>query len=427
MRPATRAITSSSTLSERIVARTCRCCGAPLDGDDLDLGLAPICNRFSLSDDAPRHPLVLTMCNACRLIQLRAPPAVSTVMPRAPWIRYNEPEAHLDEFVDRLFELASMAGRPNPTAMGLGPFEAPLLRRLAARGVSISAPDLLAADADGMKRDGRFPYLETWQARLDPQTLGTIAETSGRVDLVSCRYLLEHCHEPIAALRGFRQLLKPEGVLALEVPGSGKFLAARDYCFPWEEHVCYFVEETLAAVGEAAGYEFVKLFCYPGRLEDALIGLFRVRRTPRGGREERAPGLPKDQFSAYRAGFAETRAFVRRRLAAVGEERRERIALVGLGHQGMTFVNVMGLNDLIGVAADDDANKHGYFPPGLDAPVISSSDLIKKDQVKMCLLAVSPSSEKKVREKLAPLEARGAQLRSIYAGVSGSILDGRPS
>jgi hypothetical protein len=57
--------------------------------------------------------------------------------------------------------------------------------------------------------------------------------------------------------------------------------------------------------------------------------------------------------------------------------------------------------------------------------VVSSSDLIKKDQVKMCLLAVSPRSDGAVREKLAPLKARGAQLRSIYAGVTGSILDGR--
>ena len=40
------------------------------------------------------------------------------------------------------------------------------------------------------------------------------------------------------------------------------------------------------------------------------------------------------------------------------------------------------------------------------------------------LLAVSPRAEPTVRQKLAPLAARGVSLHTIYAGLPGSILEG---
>jgi hypothetical protein len=57
-------------------------------------------------------------------------------------------------------------------------------------------------------------------------------------------------------------------------------------------------------------------------------------------------------------------------------------------------------------------------------PDICSSELMDRQQLRACLLAVSPRAEPTVREKLAPLAARGVSLHTIYAGLSGSILEG---
>ncbi len=284
---------------------------------------------------------------------------------------------------------------------------------------------LAEGQGGGATHDGCFPYLETWQARLDAQTLAKLAAGSEGADIVSCRYLLEHCHDPIVALRALAYFMKPDRVLAVEVPDSGKFLAALDYCFPWEEHVCYFVEETFAAMAERAGYEVVKILRYPGRLEDALIGVFRISERRERERDERARHLPEDQFSLYRSGLAATRVFAQGRLADVADGDADKVALFGIGHQAIMFVNALNLGNSIGVAADDDPGKRGCFPPGLRAPVISSGDLIENDRITLCLLAVSPTSEQKVRERLAPLHSRGVQFCSIYAGVAGSIFEGR--
>ena len=192
--------------------------------------------------------LDIVECETCQLIQLREAPPIDALVPQLPWIRYREPEGHLDALVEAL-----LAFRPEArTALGTGPFEQPLLSRLAARGLATAALELDAAPAEG-----RYPYLESWQASLNAPHLADIAARRGTFDVVSCRYIVEHSPDPVAALIALKSLLGPDGLLLIEVPDSSKFLAARDYCFLWEEHSCYFVEDTLRRLAERAGYRVV--------------------------------------------------------------------------------------------------------------------------------------------------------------------------
>jgi SAM-dependent methyltransferase len=192
-------------------ANGCKSCGAALSGRRLDLGRLPACNRFlSRNVGSDTHPLVMAECPSCGLVQLAICPPPKFVMPRVPWIRYREPEAHLDDVVARL--MPSLP--PSARALGVGPFDGPLMERLGGRGFGHDLLDLIQGDASG--GPGCYPYLETVQARLpalNPATVG-----SGAVDLVVCRYLLEHSHDPVAALLGLKCLLAPTGKLLIEVP-----------------------------------------------------------------------------------------------------------------------------------------------------------------------------------------------------------------
>ncbi len=117
------------------------------------------------------------------------------------------------------------------------------------RGASTTA----TLELDVAASEDHYPYLESWQASLNAPRLAGIASRMGTFDVVSCRYIIEHSPEPVACARALRALLSPNGLLLIEVPDSSKFLAARDYCFLWEEHSCYFVEETLAAACRNGG------------------------------------------------------------------------------------------------------------------------------------------------------------------------------
>jgi SAM-dependent methyltransferase len=389
----------------------CRMCGLAIDMQPLSLGRVPVCNDFSRNGTVDRIvALDVVACESCQLIQLREIPPLATLTPKLPWIRYREPEGHLDALAGELLAL-----RPNAkTALGTGPFEQPLLSRLAARGL---VPHALESETGAAA--GGYPYLETWQAGLNEPRIAAKAAEIGTFDIVCCRYIVEHAPDPVRALQALKHLLAPDGLLLIEVPDSSKFLASRDYCFLWEEHSCYFVEDTLRRLGELSGYRVLGLLRYPGVLEDALVAVLEAADAP-------APAMPAQGpstlFRAYRDGFATARDLLRARLGTAAGAARDRIALFGIGHHAIMFVNAFGLAETIAMAVDDDADKVGFFPPGFRVPVVGSERLLADEQIKLCLFAVAPHIEGKVREKLAPLAARGVEFRSIYAALDNSIM-----
>jgi len=391
----------------------CRLCGAANNAHALSLGGVPVCNGFGFGQNRQVDRLIeldIVECERCQLIQLREPPPQEVLTPRVPWIRYREPEGHLDALVEELGALRPAAG----TALGTGPFEQPLLSRLAASGLETRALPLDVAPAQG-----RYPYLESWQASLNDPHLTTTAATIGTFDVVSCRYIVEHSPEPVAALGALKRLLNPEGLLLIEVPDSSKFLAARDYCFLWEEHASYFVEKTLRRMAETAGYRVRALLRYAGALEDALVAVLEAADGPVPAHAAvGSSGL----FQAYRDGFAPARSAVQGRLAHAAGPERNGVALFGIGHHALMFVNAFGLADDIALAVDDDKDKAGFFPPGLRVPVVGSEQLLADERIRLCLFAVAPHIEGKVRDKLAALAARGVQFRSVYAALDNSIM-----
>ena len=245
-----------------------------------------------------------------------------------------------------------------------------------------------------------------------------LKEQIGTADLVSCRYLVEHCHDPVGALRALGQILAAEGRLLIEVPDSSSFLATGDYCFLWEEHTSYLLEPTLRGLAEAAGFEVEALYRYHGQLEDALCAVLRPT--------DRAPGISLATaisgqksaavFEAYRGRFEDTRTKARDCIEKLAGSGGDGVALFGVGHQAIMFVNGLGLADHIGMVVDDDANKRGRLPPGLTVPIVSSADLLANERVRACLLAVSPRVDTIVRQKLGRLTQRGVTFHSIYAG-----------
>jgi hypothetical protein len=389
----------------------CRLCGRIVGTPALSLGRLPVCNRFTNTGEVGTLvDLDIVECEACQLIQLREAPPIDALIPDLPWIRYREPEGHLDALVETLLGLRPQARK----ALGTGPFEQPLLSRLAARGFATAALELGVAPAGG-----RYPYLESWQASLNRPHLADCAARKGAFDLVSCRYIVEHAPDPVAALVALKSLLGTDGLLLVEVPDSGKFLAAGDYCFLWEEHCSYFVEDTLRRLAERAGYHIVALLRYPGALEDALVAVLEVAQSP-------SPPLPahgaSTLFRAYQDRFAATREGLQARLGRAAGPARDRVALFGIGHQAIMFVNAFGLAADIAMAVDDDPDKAGFFPPGFKVPVVSSDLLLQDERITTCLLAVAPHIQAKVRAKLVPLAERGVEFRSIFAALDDSIV-----
>jgi hypothetical protein len=385
----------------------------------LSLGPLAACNRFEKQARAcaETHQLSITECKNCNLVQLSEFPPVEFVRPRVPWVRYNEPVTHLDAVANQVQKLLP----PEAAAvMGIGPFDGPLLDRLQERGFSRVELDL---SSHLPREQGRYPYLEAIQETLRPDILTDLAAEQGTANLVSCRYLLEHSHDPVETLRGLRHLVKGNGFLLIEVPDSTKFLSRMDYSFIWEEHICYFTEDTFRVCAAQTGYEVTSFDRYPGALEDALVFVLRFRPQLYSQDASAKESKKSDIFLRYRAGFETVRQRYIKSLEEIATGGRK-VVLFGAGHQSTMFINALGLERYIAFVIDDAPDKVGCFIPGTAIEIVSSEKLMNDRSIEVCLLGVGPAVEEKIRAKCAAYLDRGGRMYSIFPGAgSGTLID----
>jgi len=397
----------------------CLGCGESLGSSaTLALGSLVACNRFEKQAPAyaHTHPLSITECAACNLVQLSKYPPVDFVRPRQPWIRYNEPSVHLDDVVRQLKTRFS-AERAH-VAMGVGPFDEPLLDRMAQCGFTSKQLDL----SSRLPLDpARYPYLESIQELLRPDVLAELASAQGAATLVSCRYLLEHSHDPVASLQGLGHLINDDGLLLIEVPDSGKFLSSMDYSFIWEEHICYFTEATFRNCVLRAGYEIIQFTRYPGVLEDALVFVLHAAKSLPS--EIVVSGIRKNSaiFVRYQAEFENLRRKYHNALQAISERGRK-VAIFGAGHQSIMFVNALGLARQISYAIDDAPEKIGFFLPGTSIPIVPSELLASDLSIDLCLLGVGPNIEERIRSRCTSYLKRGGRMQTIFPGAGSSTI-----
>src|SRR5689334_6298823 len=123
-------------------AAPCRGCAQHAVELMLDLGAQPPSNRFlnAIEDRVERHALRVGLCANCGLLQLIAPMPVRLTRPRMGWLRYNEPEAHLDAVCEQLSVLPDLP--PHPRVLGVSYKDDSTLARLARYGAHTYRFDL---------------------------------------------------------------------------------------------------------------------------------------------------------------------------------------------------------------------------------------------------------------------------------------------
>jgi SAM-dependent methyltransferase len=102
---------------------------------------------------------------------------------------------------------------------------------------------------------------ERWDLAVDAGVLAPGRYPPERFDLVVMNHVLEHVADPVHELRLVHEIVRPGGLLALEVPDFGSRIARRSgtdwpYLRPYE-HLYHFTRETLAEMLRKAGFSVV--------------------------------------------------------------------------------------------------------------------------------------------------------------------------
>jgi hypothetical protein len=370
----------------------------------LEFGAQALRNRFLRSADEEEftHPLKLGVCRHCGIVQLASPPPVEELRPRFEWISYNEPERHLDNLAAKLTKLHGITTRS--TFAGLTYKDDSTLARLNRLGFASTWRPNPQAD---LGIESRFAGIESIQERLTLALAGALSDKFGRPDVLIVRHVLEHTHNTLAALEWARNLVRPGGYIAFEVPDTLRAFDLLDYTTIWEEHALYFTTSTLQRCLELAGFEVVALESYPYTLENSLVAIIRSVVS-----EERPSSPVKPAELARAERFINEFQRVRERVHSQLKD-WDRIAMFGAGHHTGAFINLFGLADRIAFIADDNPKKQGLFMPGSRLPILPSTGLLTRE-IDLCLMTVRPEIEEAVVGKNTAFSARGGVLASVF-------------
>jgi hypothetical protein len=374
----------------------------------LDFGPQPIRNRFLASPGEREytHPLAVRCCHACGTVQLDRPAPAEELRPRFDWIAYNEPENHLDELTDDLVKLPGLT--PDSVFGGVSRFDDSTLRRLRERGFRNTWRIDPVHDLGITERGAGT---ETLQQRLTPQAATTVAVKRGPADLVLMRYVLEHAQDIHGLLGALRNLAKPGGYLAVEIPDTRRALEKWDYTTVWEEHVFCFTPATLKQCFALAGFDCVYFRSFPSTAGDALVTVVRTGAP----RERMGAGQLREEIDRADHFIGQFRRQRERYRSFFAEQRRQlgKIAFLGAGQLSCALLNFFGLRDLVDFVADDNSHKKGMYMPGSRLPILGT-DALRERGVKLCCMSVRPEIEDKVIANNRPFLAAGGTLASIF-------------
>lgn len=385
----------------------CALCGNKTMATILDLGLQPIGNRFLPTPDAEefRHPLVLGYCSSCNLAQLVNQVPASELVPSFDWISYNEPEAHLDELVSMIAALSGIM--VDSSICGISFKDDTTLERFSRLGFKNTrrlspAIDLGIADS----RCG----IETIQERLTAAASNKYISVNGRADVLIVRHILEHAHDVTSFIASLKVLADEHGYIVIEVPDCSSAFTNFDFTTLWEEHSFYFTPDSFIRLLTTSGFEIITSVCFPHPFENSLVAIIKTAEEPQHFKRP----FHGDEIEQYAGSFPkiqqQTKAFL-----ADFSRRNGSIALFGAGHLACTYLSIFNLADCVQCVIDDNPHKQGLYMPGTRLPILGSQALLDQN-IKLCLLSLSPEIEDKVVSNNKAFIDNGGVFASIFPG-----------
>ena len=355
----------------------------------LETGEHPVSNGYIREgDNAPLRPLTLARCPSCGLLQLPGTFAEEELAAAVPtWVRYNEPEAHLDEVAALLADI--MQGDTSRSIAGLTYIDQSLQNRLKKAGWDSQSGLDVINGADATERCSIEQMLAGVQS-------GRWGREGQKVDLLLNRHVFDHTRDTAAFLQFIRASLSNRGLVVFEVPSSIADIEACNPLMLWESHANYFTPATFLRTLEAGGLkvELYRQFTPGG--PPVLVVVCSVGQGDVSVAGE-AEDISEDALKTYVAHFEPNREALRVKLAAL-RAKHSVIAMLGAGHIGNLFLNLHDLGDFLDCAADDDARKSGLLLPGSWLPIRGGVTLAGVEGL-FVLMAVNPAVEERVIER----------------------------
>lgn len=383
---------------------SCRLCGGPLS-EVLRLPDCPLANEYfdtSRAGEKQDHfPVILAQCVSCQHVQTQ-----TVVNPERLYSEYSYTSGIAPSFRAHLRALAGeLHAAGHRTIVDIGSNDGTMLgfcRELGMTGIGVDPARNLAAEASARCN-------LTIPAFFNVETAREIRKTIGTPDVVTCLNAFAHTDDLAAIADGVRELIGETGEFVFEVAYLLDLLEKNEIGSLYHEHISshhveplvrFFGERGLTLVG-------VERIAVQG-------GSIRCRVRDRGSLDELAAvdAFCESEEGPIRAGVAAwpsrvqaereaTMAELAPYLAGRGDflcKFDGKLAVYGAPARLTTWAYAMGfIGADVTCVFDDEPRKVGKLTPGLQWPIVSSSELMARNPAAILISAWPYAAEIKAR------------------------------
>jgi SAM-dependent methyltransferase len=368
---------------------SCRHCSAKLRLELIDLGSSPPSNAYLTAGMllAPEKyfPLRIMVCETCWLAQTldftEADELFSSEYAyfssfSTTWLE------HAGRYVAAMVERFRLNG--NSHVVEIASNDGYLLQYVKARGISCTGIEPTASTA----RAARDRGIDTIETFFGADVGARLATEGSQADLMAANNVLAHVPDINDFLKGFVNLLKPDGVATFEFPHLLRLLAENQFDTIYHEHFSYLsltAVETIFRANGLAVFDVEEIPTHGGSLR-----VFAQRAA--SGNHPVSDRVADMLARETKAGLSTAKGYEGFQLRAekvkddfvsfLIDARREgkRVAAYGAAAKGNTLLNFAGIRrDLIAYVVDRNPAKQGKFLPGSRIPVVSE-DVMYRDQ-----------------------------------------------
>lgn len=372
----------------------CRACGGTHLRPYFNLGTQPLANDYTRQADVSRaeFPLVVNLCEACSHSQLGV-----VVDPALLFKHYLYVSGTTETYRVHCAEFArDVAKRRFGSVLDIGCNDGTLLRFFSKRGYDVYGVD----PAENLRA--------ATEALGIPVTTGFFpVELDRTFDVVTAANVFAHVDDAVGFLSACGAILKPNGLVAIEVPYCAELFKRYQFDTIYHEHLSYFLLNSLEAVVRRAGMIVVDLVFTP--IHGGSVRLYISKSgewSPKVAdvkRAERDAGLYS--FETYRHFSIQCRENITKFKALLDASHRICVGY-GASAKGNTMLNASGVK--LEYIVDENPLKVGLYCPGTGIPIVSRETLNgDKDDLLITLTAWNFADE--IKRKVRSVRGRRDQ------------------
>jgi SAM-dependent methyltransferase len=355
----------------------------------------PLANAFLRSPDEfagePSFPLDLYFCHGCSFVQL-----LDVIDHEVLFRHYLYASGTSDTIAAHNRELAANVvglldlGKED-LVVEVASNDGSLLKCFKALDVRV----LGIEPAGNIAAKARAADLDVVERFFSSAVASDVRASHGPAAAVIANNVLAHVDDPRDFLAGARSLLKPGGLVIVEVPYLGELLDRLEYDTVYHEHLGYFSVGALVALADAADVSVVRVdrvavhggsirVSFQSRDEvpghaPAVLELVRMEEEDGLGRLSRYERFARDVQRNR-----ESVLTLLRQLVAAGRS----VAGYGAPAKGNTLLNYCGIDGrLLPYTVDKSPLKVGMYTPGTHIPVLPVSTLLERQPDYVLVLA----------------------------------------